>query len=246
MGGEGGIKREGALCADRRGGALMHGGRGHQADPAVAMLAVVPVEEPLAVRAGVLDRAEPLREVGPVLQGLELRLGVRIVIRDMRATVGLGDVQIDQQCRDGFGAHAGAAIGVQRQGPGCDVFLLQCLGNEELGERGGFALGNHPSDDVAAEDIEDDVQVEAGPFGRALQLGDVPTPNLAGPDRQQFGLGVDGVHALTAPLPALMAGRQKPVHRADRAVIPAFVEQGGVDRRRSHIGEALAVEHFQQ
>ena len=102
MSGEGGIECDGALSAHCRGGALVHGSGGHQADAAVAMFEVVPGKEPLAVRAGVLDRAEPLRKVGPVLQGLELRLEARIIIRDMRAAVGLGHVQIDQQRRDGL------------------------------------------------------------------------------------------------------------------------------------------------
>ena len=35
---------------------------------------VVPVEELAAVRAGVLDVVEPGGELGPVLQGLEVRL----------------------------------------------------------------------------------------------------------------------------------------------------------------------------
>ena len=35
MGSEGGIERQGALCAHRRSGATVHGGRGHQADAAV-------------------------------------------------------------------------------------------------------------------------------------------------------------------------------------------------------------------
>ena len=70
----------GSLRAHRLSGAVVHGGRGHQADAAVGMFVVVPAEELLAVRAGVLDRTEPFREVGTVFQGLELRLGVRIVI----------------------------------------------------------------------------------------------------------------------------------------------------------------------
>ena len=80
MGGEGGIEREGALHADRRSGTAMHGGRGHQADATTAMFVVIPAEELLAVSTSILDRAEPLGEVGPAFQGLELRLGVRIVI----------------------------------------------------------------------------------------------------------------------------------------------------------------------
>ena len=123
MGGERGIERDGALRGERRSGAVMDGGRRHQADAAVAVFVVVPAEELLAVSASIFDRAEAIGEVGPVLQGLELRLGVRIVVRDVRPAVGLGDLQIDQQRGNGLGSHAGAAIGVQRQGPGCDVLL---------------------------------------------------------------------------------------------------------------------------
>jgi hypothetical protein len=39
------------------------------------MLGVVPREEPLTEGLGVLVGAEPVREVGPVLEGLELGLG---------------------------------------------------------------------------------------------------------------------------------------------------------------------------
>jgi hypothetical protein len=33
---------------------------------------------------------------------------------------------------------------------------------------------DHPAHDIAAENIQDDVQMEAGPFRRSLQLGNVP------------------------------------------------------------------------
>ena len=89
-------------CGERRRGAVMDGGGRHQADPAVAVFVVVPAEELLAVSASVLDRAEALGEVGSVLQGFELRLGVRIVIRDVRTAVGLGDLQIDQSAATGL------------------------------------------------------------------------------------------------------------------------------------------------
>ncbi len=39
------------------------------------------------------------------------------------------------------------------------VNLLQGLGDQLLGELGRFALRDHPSHDVAAEDVEGDVQV---------------------------------------------------------------------------------------
>ena len=95
MGGERGIERDGALLGQCCSGSIMDGGWSHQADAAVAVFMVVPVEEPLAVSAGVFDRAEAIGEVGPVFQSFELRLGVRIVVRDVRAAVGLGDIEVD-------------------------------------------------------------------------------------------------------------------------------------------------------
>ncbi len=78
---------------------------GVQSDPGVAMLVAVPAEEPVAEDAGVLDAAEPVGEVRPVLQGLELRLGVGVVIRAVRPAVGLGDSEVGEQERDRFGGH---------------------------------------------------------------------------------------------------------------------------------------------
>ena len=37
-----------------------------------------------------------------VLEGLELRFGIRIVVRDVGARVGLGDPEIGQEERDRF------------------------------------------------------------------------------------------------------------------------------------------------
>jgi hypothetical protein len=53
--------------------AVVDGGGGHQPDPGVAVLVVVPVKERAAVPAGVVDVVEPVRELGPVLQRLEVR-----------------------------------------------------------------------------------------------------------------------------------------------------------------------------
>jgi hypothetical protein len=54
----------------------MNVGCGVQAEPAVAVLVVVPAEEFLAVRPGGLDRGEPGRERRPVLQGLVVNTNV--------------------------------------------------------------------------------------------------------------------------------------------------------------------------
>jgi len=63
--GAGGVQLSGVAVVD--------GGRGHQADPGMTMGMVVPVDERSAVSAGVLDVVKPGGELGPVLQGLEVR-----------------------------------------------------------------------------------------------------------------------------------------------------------------------------
>ncbi len=82
----------------------VHGRRRHVADAGVAMGVVVPGEEPLTERTGVFDGVKACREVGLVLQGLELRFRVRIVIADMRPAVASGDTEIGEQKRHGLGA----------------------------------------------------------------------------------------------------------------------------------------------
>src|SRR5437879_167455 len=69
------------------------------ADPGMAVRLVVPAEEAAAEGAGVLDRADPGREVRAVLERLELRLGVGVVVRAARARVALGDAQVGEQER---------------------------------------------------------------------------------------------------------------------------------------------------
>jgi hypothetical protein len=52
------------------------------------MVVVVPGEELLAKGTRVLDGAEALGELGHVLEGLELALRVRIVVRDVGPAMG--------------------------------------------------------------------------------------------------------------------------------------------------------------
>jgi hypothetical protein len=76
----GGCEDAGSCGLDGAGASVVDVGGGVQAEAAVAVLVVVPGEEVLAVLAGGLDGAETGREPGPVFQGLELRLRVRIVV----------------------------------------------------------------------------------------------------------------------------------------------------------------------
>jgi hypothetical protein len=86
VGGVGGGEGGGSFAADGGGVPVVEVGRGVQADPGVAVVVVVPGQERLAVRPGGLEGAEPGGEPGPVFQGLELRLGVRVVIAHIIST----------------------------------------------------------------------------------------------------------------------------------------------------------------
>jgi len=133
VGGVGGVQDLGALGPDGRGVAVVNVGGGVQAESPVAVVVVVPAEEFLAVRAGGLDRAKPGGERRPVLEGLELRFGVRVVVAHVRAGVGLGDAQVRQQQGDGLGGHRGAAVGVQAELPAGDALFRAGRGDELLG-----------------------------------------------------------------------------------------------------------------
>jgi hypothetical protein len=130
--------------------AMVDGGWGHQPDPGMAVRVVVPVEERPAMRAGVRDVVEALRELGPVLQGLEAGLGVGVVAGGVRPRVCLGDAEIFEQFREQLGAHRRAAIGVQRENPGRDLLLLGRLLDQRGRKLRVLVLLDGPADDVAA------------------------------------------------------------------------------------------------
>jgi hypothetical protein len=57
---------------------VMDLGRGVEPDARMAVVVVVPVEEPSTVSVGVFEGAEVLREVGPVLEGPEMAFDERV------------------------------------------------------------------------------------------------------------------------------------------------------------------------
>ena len=132
---------------------------------------------------------------------------------------------------------------MHRQLMGRDVLLLADLGDEVLGDDGVLAVLDGPADGVAAEDVEDHVQIEVRPRCRALELGDVPRVDLVGALGEQLGHRVGRMRKLGAPLThATVLAGQQPVHRALRRQVAAFIQQ-----RRPHLGgravdEPLAVQ----
>lgn len=79
-----GVQGVGTLLEQGLSLAVVDRRRGHVADAGMAMAVVVPREELLTMGARVFDAAKALREVGTVLEGLELRLGEGVVVPDGR------------------------------------------------------------------------------------------------------------------------------------------------------------------
>ncbi len=210
------------------------------------MLVVVPGEERLAVGSGVFGATKPVRESGPIFQRLELRLRVRVVVRDVRTAVAPLSDQVNQQIRHRLGAHGGAPIGMQRQRAGDDAMQGHCVADQLFGQYRAFAVGDHPAHDVATVDVQNHVKMEAGPLRGSLELGDVPAPHLIGAGRHQFGFGVCRMNRLVASLAHATAGRPVTIHGSYRPQVPPLVQQHRVDRCRGAVDEALAVKRGQQ
>jgi hypothetical protein len=217
--------------------AVVNAVRGHVADARVPVHRVVPGEEGVAVCARVLDAAEACREVGPVLHRLELRLRVRVVVRDVGPAVALGDVQIDQQQGHWLGAHAGAAIGMQRQSAGAmpwraTVSAINCSANSAHSRS---AIIQPTTKRLKMSRITyrwKQVHL-TGPLSLVMSQDQT----LIGRHGQQLGLGVGRVGELIAPFAAAAIGRQQPVHGAHRAQVAALVEQRGVHGRRRRVAK---------
>ncbi len=121
-------------------GAVMHAGRGQQAEPRVVVVVVVPLEEAAAEGQRVFVAAEALREGRLVLEGLELCLGVRVVVAHMRPAVGLGHAEIGQEMSHRLGDHGRAVVGVHGQLPGPETLLGVGILEQALGEGRALAL----------------------------------------------------------------------------------------------------------
>src|SRR5512137_3077173 len=87
---------------------------------------------------------------------------------------------------------------MQRELAALDVLFRATLFDQPLGQLRAFAHRHHPPGDVAAEDIEDHVEIEVSPFRWSEQLGDVPTPELLGSSGQKFRLLVRRMPELVA------------------------------------------------
>lgn len=85
----------------------------------------------------------------------------------MRATVALRDAEVEIEQRRRLRSHRRAAADVDVELVACDALLLAARFDELLSDGRGLARRDLSADDVAAEDVEDDVESEIRPLRRA-------------------------------------------------------------------------------
>ena len=85
------------------------------------------------------DGTEPSGEAGVVLDGLELRLRVRVVVRDPGAAEGLGEPQVGQQLGRTLSGQRSPPVGVKGQHAGLDIVLQAGLLDQAAAQRRGVS-----------------------------------------------------------------------------------------------------------
>ena len=227
------------------GAAVMDVIGGEHCDAGMTMLGVVPGEEGPAEGGRGGDVCEAPGEAGMIFQGLELRLGEGVVVADLGAAQRASDPEVGEQLRGALAGHGRAAVGVQGEHLGRDGLFVTGLFDEPCSQSGAFPFGDHPPHDVSAEDVEQDVEVEVRPTLRSQHAGDIPRPGLVRRGGDELGLGVVRMGELIAPFSHRLLRGQDAIHRALRAQVLPFIEQGRDDLRRRTVDEARRHERVQ-
>jgi len=157
------------------------GVRCDEPDRAMAVLGVVPADETGDPALRVVLAGEPrCRPVRPVLAGAEQGFGERVVVADPRPAVGGDDAEPLERGLHGSTLHRAAVVGVQHEGAGEAALGPDRLAHEIGGVLSAFALVDLPADDLAAEDVEDQVEIKEHAPDWTRHPGDVPAPDFAG------------------------------------------------------------------
>ena len=143
---------------DRGGAAVVDVGRREIAEAAVMVRVVVPREQIAADAARVFERAEPVRKLGAVLQGPELRFRERIVVAHARPRMTGVDAQVREEQRDELAPHGRAAVGMDRELLRGDALFQAGRRNQAFRQVRILVAGDHPAHDVAAEEVEDHIE----------------------------------------------------------------------------------------
>ena len=95
---------------------------------------------------------------------------------------------------------------------GGDLAACEDFAEQMPGQTGILLPRDHPADHKAAEQVQDDVEVQVQAAGQGRQLGDIPGHDLFGYGSLQLRLDMVLRRALGAPFTRLPAEAQPPVH----------------------------------
>ena len=69
---------------------------------------------------------------------------------------------------------------MNRQLTRLDFLFATRIRNEPFGQFRTLTVGHHPAHHIAAENVEDHVEIKVCPLRRAEQVRDIPAPELVG------------------------------------------------------------------
>src|SRR3989338_688051 len=124
---------------------------------------VIPTFEGAHPSHGLCWIREAVREREMILERLEGRFRKRIVIRDPGSRAARGDPEPQPQVGEGLSDHWPTVVLVHRELLGRNLPAMIALAEELLGERCTLVFSDQPTDEIAAVEIEYEIQVQGHP-----------------------------------------------------------------------------------
>src|SRR4051812_12151265 len=157
--------------------------RGDVADAAVAVFLIVPMDEARRPLSGGVQIGEPLeRELRAILRGTEQCFGESIVVTHARTRVGWLNAEPMQHGENRRCLQSCAVVAMQHRAHrlGMHPFGERCSPGQVSRMISTVGVMHLEADDLAAVEIEDQVEVEPASLDLRRQERDVPAPNVAG------------------------------------------------------------------
>jgi len=216
----------------------------------VAMLKVVPAHEAHGPGPSRVKRFKPFaRKLRTVLGGPEERLRVGIVITHPWTGIRRLDPQPLQHGQHRRGLERGAVVAMQDglAVQGGDTFAQRSAFDQVGGMDRVVRVMNLPAHDLAAVQIQNQVQVKPPAQNCSWQIGHIPAPNLA---RSQGNVGGSWTQRsglfCSTPVRALALAAQYAAEGGLAGQVNPLIGQHGNDTRWRHGTEARLVGHLQQ
>lgn len=217
--------------------------RRDKANGAVAIFVIVPLHHACYPAPRLYEIGERLqRMLRPVFQGLEQRFRVRVIVTDGRSTEGRHDAESLQGRQQGSAFHGTAVVGMQNQ-----LFRRYRLTMTQISQYltrqdAAFRFIDLPAHDLAAENIEKQVQIVELPANGRGQIGNVPAIQLvrrSGAERTRLGAGLS--RALATAVRQPMVRPQYPVKSRFGSQVAALIGQPRHNLARRQMPEFLGI-----